>query len=471
MKIAVIHYHLQPGGVTTVIMRQIRAVCGHNDFLVITGESFREGDFPAETACLPEIGYDTPGGPACVQPELAAEKITAAIRRKWPQGCDLIHVHNPFLAKNRAFLQILQALQNRGETLFLQLHDLAEDGRPDHYFAETPYPADCHFGVINSRDRDILIAAGAEPAGVHLLSNAIAPLPEPAAPPPPEALLLYPVRAIRRKNVGEAILLSLFFENQEVLAITLGPNSPADIPAYQDWQAFTARHHLPVQFAASARRPFPELVAACSGFLTTSISEGFGFSFLEPWTAGKPLTGRRLPRICVDFEKKGVRLDHLYLRLAIPTAWLDLPELQEKIRRAVARSSRGYGTALPPEKIRALLELTEKETIDFGLLDETLQKQVLTRLLGSDRDKRELAERNPALRNLNRPPGKDCLRANHHAIKRHFNDSTCGGELVNAYRTAAGTAIRHHLDKSRILERFFDPEHFTLLKWGEYDGP
>ena len=91
----------------------------------------------------------------------------AAIRKKWPDGCDLIHLHNPLLAKNKAFLSILKILQDQGERLFLQVHDLAEDGRPNHYYAGQAYPTRCHFGVINSRDFKIFMNAGANQDGLH----------------------------------------------------------------------------------------------------------------------------------------------------------------------------------------------------------------------------------------------------------------------------------------------------------------
>jgi hypothetical protein len=56
-------------------------------------------------------------------------------------------------------IKILKSLQKRGVNLFLQIHDFAEDGRPFDYFADE-YPADCHNGVINQRDYEILLAAG-----------------------------------------------------------------------------------------------------------------------------------------------------------------------------------------------------------------------------------------------------------------------------------------------------------------------
>lgn len=474
MKIAVIHYHLKPGGVTTVIRRQIDATAATNDFLVIVGEPPPDSDtadLPADVVCLPEIAYDTPAGPACSDPVATAAGITQVIRKKWAGGCDLIHVHNPLLAKNNAFLNILNILQNQGETLFLQIHDLAEDGRPNHYYAKQPYPTGCHFGVINSRDYKILVNAGAQPNGVHLLPNAVPPLPaeEPATEAISDNLVLYPVRAIRRKNIGEAILLSLFFDNQKQLAITLGPNSPADIPAYTGWQAFVEKHRLPVTFEASSWRPFPELVASAESILTTSISEGFGFSFLEPWTAKKPLFGRQLPEICIDFEKKGVLLDHLYTRLAVPIHYLDHHLFFEKIQAAVDRAGRSFGVSIAPDKIAALLALAENDTVDFGLLDEALQKQVVTRVLSTPEDRPALTDLNPTLAALNQVLPADRVAANQQAINHHFNYDRCGEKLLAAYQAAVATSVNHDLDKPALLDCFFNPETFTLLKWGDYD--
>ncbi len=474
MKIAVIHYHLKPGGVTTVIRRQIEGTGATHDFLLIVGEAPPDSGastFQADIVCLPEIGYDAPGKPACNDSAAAAAGIMAAIRKKWPDGCDLIHSHNPLLAKNKSFLSILDILHNKGIKLFLQIHDLAEDGRPNHYYSKQPYPTACHYGVINSRDLKILCDAGAHPKGVHLLPNAVPPLPAvgPAGDKSDDNEVLYPVRAIRRKNIGEAILLSLFFDNHKKLAITLGPNSPADIPAYRDWQSFVKQNNLPVTFEASSRRPFPELAANARSIITTSISEGFGFSFLEPWTAKKPLFGRQLPDICIDFENKGIRLDHLYPRLSVPGDWLDRRQFQEKIQAAVNRADRAFGVVLAPDKVDALLTLAQNDTIDFGLLDEALQKQVLARILSSPGARRRLIELNPALIEQNQDLPENRIAANQQAINRHFSSFQCGQALSAVYREVAETTVLHDLDKAAILNCFFNPETFTLLKWGEYD--
>jgi len=173
MKVVLVHYHLKTGGVTTVVKQQIAALHGAGETLVLTGDRARAA-LPCPVVEIAELGYDRPG--RADVPEIAAAKVLAAIDAHWPGGCDVVHVHNPTLAKNRQFLKIIKRLQEAGVPIFLQIHDFAEEGRPGAYFGEA-YPEDAHYGVINRRDGRFLIAAGLDPAGVHHLPNAVMPLP------------------------------------------------------------------------------------------------------------------------------------------------------------------------------------------------------------------------------------------------------------------------------------------------------
>jgi hypothetical protein len=54
MKIAFVHYHLRPGGVATVIRRQMAALAGVADCLVITGEAPPE-DFSGDIVVTADL--------------------------------------------------------------------------------------------------------------------------------------------------------------------------------------------------------------------------------------------------------------------------------------------------------------------------------------------------------------------------------------------------------------------------------
>jgi hypothetical protein len=154
LKIAFIHYHLKTGGVTTVLRQQVESILDTCDLLVLSGDP-PESPFLCDVVHIPGLGYEIPGRNP-MDPERIATAIIEAIHLKWNNGCDLVHVHNPTLKKNANFLKILNVLKKRGLKLFLQIHDFAEDGRPLSYFAEEEYIENCHYGVINSRDYNIL---------------------------------------------------------------------------------------------------------------------------------------------------------------------------------------------------------------------------------------------------------------------------------------------------------------------------
>ena len=58
------------------------------------------------------------------------------------------------------------------------------------------------------------------------------------------------------------------------------------------------------------------MVASAQAIVSTSVAEGFGLGFLEPWVF-ESLCGRNLPEITGDFSQHGVRLDNLYDRLEL----------------------------------------------------------------------------------------------------------------------------------------------------------
>ncbi len=467
MKIAILHYHLKTGGVTTVLKRQISALRGNCEVLVLTGEQAGTV-LPCRVVEIPGLGYELPCTPSPAA-DVTAERVLKALSEVWPGGCDVLHIHNPTLAKNRNFIRCIKRLQASGVNLFLHIHDFAEDGRPDSYSLES-YPVDCHYGVINTRDRRIVVKAGLTDSGVHLIPNAIDPLPAETGHFP-KSLVLYPVRAIRRKNIGEAILLSLYLAPGQHLGVTLPPNSQRDMASYRDWRAYVKKKHLNVNFEIGRRHGFARLVGAASYMITTSITEGFGFSFLEPWTAGKMLRGRRLGDICKDFEENGLCLDFLYDRLDVPSAWFDADQFFQDWQRTVIHAADTYRHPVDPERIHQhLAHLSCQGVVDFGLLSERYQRQVLSHVLSQPGAKAHLASLNPLISFL--PPGDDApemLENNRRSVVAHFGMEKYRERLLSIYERVVHQPVHQRLNKQVLLDAFFDLERFSLLKWGAYE--
>jgi hypothetical protein len=468
MKIAFVHYHLKTGGVATVLKRQIAAIQGTGESLVLTGDR-AAAELPCKVVEIPGLGYDQPGVAPPPADELA-EMLLKALSDTWPDGCDVMHVHNPTLAKNRQFLQVIKRLQQSGVNLFLQIHDFAEDGRPGLYFEED-YPADCHYGVLNTRDFHILRKAGLDAAGLHHLPNAVQGLSVNDGRHPNKQIL-YPVRAIRRKNLGEAILLSLFFSDGLRLAVTQPPNSPTDAVIYRDWIAWVRKNGLHIDFEASKNIDFPTLVGNSESVITTSIAEGFGLAFLESWTAGKLLWGRRLKAVCADFEENGIDLDGLYDRLEVPLAWIDAAAFYRTWHEAVFSAVERYGHLVAAEAVAdAFARLTRGEIVDFGMLSEKFQRQVLTRLLAAPSIKTEIIRLNPWLSD---PGGvadpSRIIAHNRRAVQLHYGMARYRRRLMAIYEQVIRRAVCHRIDKAALREAFFDLDRFSLLKWGAYEA-
>ena len=111
------HYHLKTGGVTTVLKQQLLAGTGQTDQLVITGHP-PDTYLNIDAVHIPEIGYSSEyQGP--VNPKKVARSILGVIKSRFNGPCDVLHVHNPTLAKNRFFLAILKILQQNGLNLLL----------------------------------------------------------------------------------------------------------------------------------------------------------------------------------------------------------------------------------------------------------------------------------------------------------------------------------------------------------------
>ena len=469
MRIAFVHYHLKTGGVTTVIKQQVEALADDCECLVVSGAE-PQSDFPADVVVIPELAYSTVDSPS-IDAHKVARSIKDAMRQAFQSDCDVMHVHNPILAKNRYFLTILDHLQRENVKLFLQIHDFAEDGRPLSYFHEA-YPRDCHYGVLTSRDHEILLNSGLSARGVHLVPNMITALPDGLGSHQDlnNDFVLYPIRGIRRKNIGEAILLSLFFRNAERLVITLPPNSPDDIKSYRDWKSFVEKYNLKVEFDAGLQSDFSELVRAARFLITTSVTEGFGFSFLEPWISGKLLWGRNLRNVTRDFEQHGIRLDHLYNQLKIPLDWIDRVSFFDRWQACIQQISEIFDFPVQNQCIASFFEKTTANgCIDFGILDEDFQKQVIRRLLADPENMETVRRINPFLADPGSVNQKDKLiHQNKMAVASSYNRESYRKRLIRIYTSVRDIPVHHGIDKKILMSRFINLHEFSLLKWCGY---
>ncbi len=408
MRVAIVHYHLAPGGVTTVIESASQALTAAGiPHVILSGDTppSRWGVSPQTVARpsrpvqVPTLGY-LPDPGTHTPADLLTNLRTAATQALGAPP-DIWHFHNHSLGKNVFLPEVIDLLAAAGERLVLQIHDLAEDGRPANYpliAAQAtlyPFSSRIHYAFLNFRDLRTFTDVGLPPENATLLPN---PIPIPSASlrdlcasavnSSSPTILFAPIRGIRRKNLGELVFLSALAPPHTWFAISRAPLNPAALPIHEHWWKFAARLRLPIEFdvterlapAAGATSSFESWVENATHFVTTSVAEGFGMPFLEAAAHHKPLLGRNLPHLTAEHARHGIHTGHLYDRLLVPLNWIDLTLLRDELTVDLERTCRAYHRPPSQEFIDSTLaRLSQGEWLDFGNLPEPLQQGIIER--------------------------------------------------------------------------------------------
>lgn len=424
MQLAILHYHLNRGGVTQAILNHLKslATCPEADrpqsvALVFCGrrEGWPEGDwrellpFECNLVAVPSLDYDTTVG---ADPEALADAIEHGLKEVgFDLGSTLLHTHNHSLGKNASLPGALALLAERGCRLLLQVHDFAEDFRPTNYrhlvrslrarsaeeLASVQYPQGpgVHYATLTGRDQTLLAGAGVAPERRHVLPNPVAEFR--GLPPEDDArvrvrskldlaadarVVVYPVRGIRRKNVGEMLLHSALAGPDACYAVTLAPENPAERASFDRWHDLADRLELGCRFdiGHSGGVDFLDALAGADAIITTSVAEGFGMVFLEAWLAGRPLVGRNLPEITKDFVESGLRFPGLRDRLMIPLEWVDVELLRDQLTELHHWACRDFNVEPPANNCGQLDSLLAEGAIDFAMLPSLSQVEAISRV-------------------------------------------------------------------------------------------
>ncbi len=478
-----VHYHLRRGGVTRVIESAREVLSAKGDAVaVLTGEAPMPGAKTDGVRIVPALNYRRTG--STVVAESLAEQMRKEATEALGDPPDLWHFHNPTLAKNVLLPSVVRELASQGERVVLQIHDFSEDGRPGNYtsqrsffdsqanFEETLYPTakQIHYATINRRDHDFLRAAGIPAANLHVIPNAIPDLAVKTSPqdrPFSQGKLFafYPTRGIRRKNVGEILLLALIYGDRVDFATSMRPENPEWQEMHDEWGRLAEELELPVRLglADEGGHPFFDLLGWSDFIVTTSIAEGFGLAYLEPWIVGKPVMGRDLPEITRDFEANGISLDNLYRRIDVPVDWLDQTELAAAIESMLRRSYLAYDSPLPRSAVKQTLKAwIHKGRIDFGVLGEPFQMAILRKLRADPTLLDQIAIPPLALYTEREIADRREL------IRRVYSLENYGKRLDEVYdRVLLGPVGKvGHLPTRKVLAQFLNPARLNLLRNG-----
>ena len=468
MKLAILHYHLAAGGVTRVIANHLRSLDGDASIeavLIVSDGNWSgfpdlELSFPVSHVAFDGMTYRESAATSC---ELADDVQIALVAAGFGQDETVLHAHNHSLGKTTAVASALHELLGRGWAVLYQIHDFAEDFRPDGYvrmqeafgdrFGEVVYPQRprAHYATLTVSDHDLLAAAGVTADRNHRLPNPVLSdgtvadseartaarqrMVEQLNIRASDSYWVYPVRGIRRKNLGEACLIAAAMQPESVvIGVTLSPENPKEQPQHQAWTEFARSAGLPIRFGTGdpGQLSFAENLAAADAIVTTSISEGFGMVFLEAWLNQRPLVGRDLPDITADFKRAGLDLSMLTAARPVPIDWFDHDGLIDRYRSAFRDLQERYRQ--PPiadddferQFVKPIVQAGE---IDFGRLDETAQQQVIRTVLDDPKAASTVREQVTIV------DDHVLIQRNATVVHRVFGKEASGRRLLAVYRS------------------------------------
>ncbi len=425
MHLIIFHYHLLPGGVTQVItssvisilkyvpaVTSITIVCGqkNNTDKVLSRIKKGAAGTPGEQKSLnleiiPEIGYSSEDGVPVDSGHLVKILLHRFTNGVW-------WIHNFQLGKNPAFTRALLTIAENHASIrmVLQIHDFPECARYEYikrlkqYISGSYYPVsqNVRYAVINSRDRKLLTDAGISASAVFLLNNPLektAPLPagrpdksfedfftktEPSYLPG-HPVYIYPVRAIRRKNVLEAGLLTRLLPEQTNLFVTLPGISDAEKDYSKMVESAFTRRLLNGVFASgqkgdSAGINFIRQISSSSVILSSSIQEGFGYLYFNALQWKKPLFARYLDILggteTIFKDQRAV----FYNKISVPLRKNKMEDLRSRYLQKINSISE----FIPEASISSLKKETARtfagDTVDFSFLSAQMQISFLENL-------------------------------------------------------------------------------------------
>lgn len=475
MRVAIVHYHLKPGGVTRVIENAVAALGKNAQSVAISGVPY-DGNALSQTRCVPALAY-TPD-PKKPDPSALVKAMKAAAIDALGGSPDVWHIHNHSLGKNNGFADSVAQLAQEGARILLQIHDFAEDGRPSNYRALIKHLSDranlyplspnILYATLNHRDDGILAEAGIPNAQRTILANPVAVpslnLNKSIQNLDTERLILYPTRAIRRKNLGELVLWSAIDPEERIFATTASPANAQHLPVHEAWGDFAQERELRLRLGLCDREgfDFEALMSGASALITTSIAEGFGLAFLEPWLFKKPLCGRDIPDITEDFKKHDIALDALYPALRVPLEIIGEHALKERLAHALKTFYSTYETPLTEDAMDAAwAAFAQDGHVDFGKLDEPLQERIIDAVLESP-DLRQAIQ--PQLLSL---PTQATIHDNEQHIRTHFSIEAYGKKLIACYEQLFNNPTQtsiEYIPPANVLEGFLKPSRFNLLR-------
>ncbi|MFT4311890.1 MAG: glycosyltransferase [Candidatus Woesearchaeota archaeon] len=331
MKLGFMHYTFAKDGVYTVVKNNIEGLqhLGMDNICLLA-----QGIDPS--LCLPK-NINTKNV-NLLQTGSHAPRVIADQLHEKTRDLDTVIIENPTLGIfPHATLGFLRFARETNKTVVFRAHDLLHKRKEQYQQRyeeaggniDTMYPENTPVLALTQHDATHLHRLGVK--DVHVLANSLNSqdfqrrhtygqtrdfLHRRAGIPHDAHIVFYPGRLIPRKNFEHAIAYAKALEQDGKDAFflsTLPGEEPYASHLKKYLQEINVTHAIGSFHAHLDRSSFTlaDVYHASDYALTTSLNEGFGYNFLEPWLADVPILGRDLPDQTRDFQNSGLDLSHL----------------------------------------------------------------------------------------------------------------------------------------------------------------
>ncbi len=482
MKVAIVHYHFDLSGVNKVITSLSRGLTKEGvEHVVLVGELPEDENEEVPLRQVLGLGYVP--SKAVGDASILLLNLRDAAREALGGDPDVWHFHNHALGKNFLMAETVAQMAEAGDHLVLHMHDLVEEGRQQNYGVipdpERLYPTGPHirYVFLNDQDKDLFLNHGLDASNIATSVNPVE-IPEGVEDKTSgDPILFAPIRAIRRKNMGELIMLSALAPAGTRVAISRVPKDKGAFRLHETWRKFAGHQRLPIGFdvvgryypASGVPNDFRSWVEHSSHFVTTSIAEGFGMTFLEAAAYGKPLLGRNIRRVTDDHAKHGISAGNFYDQLLVPTEWVDVSILRQHFDTTIQRNYRYLGEPLDNlTHERAFASLLLDGWLDFGNMPEPVQQAVVERCADPATKNEVLVvidgERRPAKMWLHDALKQTKPSVNHEQLE-DYSEQNFAKKLMGVYEDSLSQEATEvaFVDPAPILADCLQPHKFHFL--------
>ena len=181
------------------------------------------------------------------------------------------------------------------------------------------------------------------------------------------------------------------------------------------------------------------------------------------------LNGRILPDLYDDLKRKGLILDHMYEKISVPVDSIDCKRFSSHWKLCVRDNAAKFKISIPDRVIDTALDrILENQYVDFAILDENFQKQVLLNILSDRQYRSRFLSSNPFLPELAQLTDIPALiHHNRRVVESEFGRSRYQEQLLKIYQKVMQYTVRHTIDKAKLAGMFLNPKKISLLKWDE----